>query len=87
MPGPFLIAPIDKQAHFFAGMAIALSAAIFGHIMIGLVFVVLAGILKEWVWDRMHPETHTIDVLDFTATAAGGLVGFFLALLARGIHD
>ena len=41
-----------------------------------------AGALKE-IYDRFHPATHTVDVWDFVATAAGGVVGSAFVLFAH----
>ena len=68
----FLVA-YDKRLHFGCGVSICLLVGIAITPIVGLVAAVLAGIGKEWydiVSGRGTPE-----LLDFVATAAGGLVG------------
>lgn len=62
---------LDKQAHFFAGAAIAASVALYLGPMAGLAAGILAGALKE-VRDRAGFGTP--DIKDFIATAAGAAV-------------
>lgn len=63
---------IDKQAHFFAGAAIASTTTLYtDQPLIGLALAVLVGGLKE-VWDRAGYGTP--DLKDFIATAAGAIV-------------
>ena len=79
--------PLDKQAHFYSGYCLALSAALVAsnslpHLMsavFGLGGAVVAGIGKE-VYDKQHPDSHTADIYDLIATSLGGLLGaaFFL---------
>lgn len=65
--------PIDKQAHFFAGVAISLAAGIISSPIIGLCAAVAMGLAKE-VYDSVS-ETGTPDKFDFVATATGGALG------------
>jgi hypothetical protein len=77
-----LTIPLDKQAHFFAGSTLVLVFAIFGHFFAGLCVAIALGAVKEWWWDRIHPQTHSVDPWDFAATVSGGLAAFALALIA-----
>ena len=64
--------PIDKQAHFFAGAAIASTIALYsGDAVWGLGACVVAAIGKE-LYDASGRGTP--DVWDFVATALGGAV-------------
>jgi len=69
MPIPMI--PIDKQAHFWAGAAIAASVTLYAGPLFGLAACVLAGAGKE-VYDATGRGTP--DVWDFVATAAGAVV-------------
>ena len=69
--------PIDKQAHFWAGLAIMLSVSLFGGWIAGLVVATAAGLLKE-AYDSMGFGTP--DRWDVVATMIGGLVGAGLYL-------
>lgn len=62
---------LDKQAHFFAGAAIAATVALYLDPMLGLAAGILAGMVKEVV-DRMGYGTP--DIRDFIATAFGACV-------------
>ena len=71
--------PLDKQAHFWAGLAIMLSVSLFGGWIAGLVVATAAGLLKE-AYDSMGFGTP--DRWDAVATIIGGLVGAGLYLIA-----
>lgn len=62
---------LDKQAHFWAGAAIAASVALYLDPLAGLAAGVLAGAAKEL---RDRAGHGTSDIKDFFATAAGALV-------------
>jgi len=62
---------LDKQAHFWAGAAIAASAALYTNPLYGLVAGIIAGALKE-IRDRAGFGTP--DFKDFIATALGAAV-------------
>ena len=75
--------PADKGTHFIAGNVVAVIAtlAIPGVPHVGLMAATAAGFLKE-VLDFVlailqkragKPVTHSVDFMDFVATAAGGL--------------
>ena len=72
--------PLDKQAHFLAGLAICLSFALFVSPILGLITAIALGAVKE-VWDGMGNGTK--DVWDFVATALGGVAGFVLILISE----
>jgi len=72
--------PLDKQAHFWAGLAIMLSVSLFGGWIAGLVVATAAGLLKE-AYDSMGFGTP--DRWDAVATIIGGLVGAGL----YGVHS
>jgi len=69
---------LDKQAHFFAGAAIAATIALYLNPVLGLAAGVLAGLAKELL-DRMGYGTP--DVKDFIATALGACVVVPLILM------
>lgn len=71
---------LDKQAHFYAGLAICLAVSLFVSPVIGLAAALVAGALKEIV---DHMGFGTPDVWDFVATAVGGAVGFGLILISE----
>ena len=62
---------LDKQAHFFAGAAIASAVALYFDPLAGLAAGILAGALKE-VRDRAGFGAP--DFKDFIATALGAAV-------------
>lgn len=62
---------LDKQAHFFAGAAIAATVALYFDPLAGLAAGILAGAIKE-IRDRAGFGTP--DAWDFVATAAGACV-------------
>jgi uncharacterized membrane protein HdeD (DUF308 family) len=68
--------PLDKQAHFLAGYAIAitLAATSLASAAVAVGSTAAVGGLKE-LWDHYHPQTNTRDVWDFVATALGGVCG------------
>lgn len=61
----------DKQAHFFAGAAIAATVALYLNPTLGLAAGILAGLVKE-IADRMGYGTP--DRWDFLVTALGAFV-------------
>ena len=73
----------DKSYHFIAGFIIAL---IFGLItpVLGLGMAVLAGILKDVVWDKLLKKG-TFGVLDIFFTGAGGIIGMTIAILITNV--
>jgi hypothetical protein len=71
--------PCDKQMHFVCGFIIA--AVLTPFIGAASVFIVaIIAALKE-VYDYMHPDSHTADILDWVATVLGGVVGFVIISL------
>ena len=71
------IPPIDKQAHFWWGWAIAATLFPFGS-WIAIFFAMLLGGIKE-LWDKQGHGTP--DIYDFYATAFGGVVGTVVCLV------
>lgn len=64
--------PIDKQAHFWWGWAIAATFVPIGGALFAAAVAALLGAGKE-IWDKRGRGTP--DFYDFAATAAGGAVG------------
>jgi hypothetical protein len=73
---------LDKQAHFWSGLAIMLSASLFFGWGIGLCIAVAAGLAKEWYDSLGHG---TPDIWDIVATLTGSLVGTILYLLKEAL--
>ena len=73
----------DKLYHFIAGFIIAL---IFGLInpVLGLGAAVLAGILKDVVWDKLLKKG-TFEVLDVFFTGVGGVIGMAVAIILTNL--
>lgn len=71
----------DKQLHFLVGAVIALACGYFIHPIGAVLVAALIGAIKE-IYDHYHPN-HTVDVLDFLATAAGGLAGGSVILIQQ----
>ena len=73
----------DKLYHFITGFIIAL---IFGLInpVLGLGMAVLAGILKDVVWDKFLKKG-AFEVLDIFFTGVGGVIGMTIAILITNI--
>ena len=66
---------IDKQAHFWAGMAIASTLVVYDTAAwAAFVFTSMIAAGKE-VWDKVS-GTGTMDFWDFVATAVGAAVVF-----------
>lgn len=70
--------PLDKQAHFWAGLAIMLAVSLFGGWVLGLSLAIIAAIGKE-IYDMTGRGTP--DYMDAVATIAGGLAGAGLYLV------
>jgi VanZ family protein len=77
--------PIDKVLHLAVGVAIGALTYVGVHhylpvatssdrMLMGVGAAAVIGLLKE-VYDYFHPATHTAEIADFLATAAGGLIG------------
>lgn len=69
----------DKLYHLIAGFAIALIFGLFNPIL-GLVVAVLAGIVKDVVWD-LFLKKGKFEVLDIFATVIGAIMGTVVAIL------
>jgi hypothetical protein len=63
--------PIDKQAHFLAGAAIASTVSLYGYPLMGLLLCVVAAVGKE-LYDATGRGTP--DVWDAVVTILGGTV-------------
>jgi glycopeptide antibiotics resistance protein len=74
---------IDKIYHLVAGFLIAL---IFGLInpVFGLGMAVLAGLLKDVVWDKFLKKG-TFEVLDIFFTGVGGVIGMVVAIILTNL--
>lgn len=81
---------LDKRLHLAAGALVCLVVALAWRawgpgpehaVAAGLVAGVLAGLAKE-AYDARHPQTHTDDLDDAVATAAGAVV---MAVLLRAL--
>jgi len=63
--------PLDKQAHFWAGMAIAATVTLYtGFPLLGLIVAVVAAALKE-IFDSLGYGTP--DKWDFVVTVLGAM--------------
>lgn len=75
--------PLDKTTHALAGAVLALAMGYLLPPIVGVCVAVIAGVLKE-VYDKLHPDTHTVDTWDIGATTAGGVIGgLFVYSVAR----
>lgn len=70
---------VDKQAHFWAGLAICLAVSLFAGPVTGVIVASVAGVIKE-VLDYFGRGTP--DVLDAVATILGAVIGFGLMFIA-----
>lgn len=68
--------PADKVAHFTVGVILFAVLLPFLGGMYSVVAVAIVGFAKEF-YDSLHKESHTPDVWDAVATAAGGFLGFY----------
>ena len=75
---------IDKQAHFFSGMAIAFIIGLLTDPLWGFLAAMGAGIAKE-AWDMS--ERGTPDALDMMATIMGGITAFAVFYLAGFVNN
>ena len=74
---------IDKIYHLVAGFIISL---IFGFInpVFGLGMAVLAGLLKDVIWDKFLKKG-TFEVLDIFFTGVGGVIGMVVAIILTNL--
>lgn len=68
--------PADKVFHFTGGTILFALALPFTGPVYAVAAVTIVGFAKE-VYDMMNKDTHTPDIWDALATAAGGLLGFY----------
>lgn len=74
--------PRDKSLHLLAGLALSIAAGLFTCPAVGLAMSVVAGVMKELVWDRAW-RRGTPEWLDMVATVAGGVVGYLILAVMR----
>jgi phosphatidylserine/phosphatidylglycerophosphate/cardiolipin synthase-like enzyme len=72
----------DKKLHLIVGVIIALVLyALFIHkgyelaAAKAIIVTGLVGLAKEYIWDKLHPITHTVDIWDAVYTGLGGILG------------
>ncbi len=75
------IIPLDKQLHFYAGLAIGFTLSVFIPFLIAFVIVMIIGALKE-LYDYLHPDKHSCEFLDWLATTLGGLYVVIICLIS-----
>lgn len=69
---------VDRHLHFIDGFLIYLATwVITTGLIVPVVVVILCGLLKE-VWD--HKTKGAFDIIDFAATALGGILGLGLII-------
>lgn len=68
--------PADKVFHFAGGAILFAVLLPFTGPVYALAAVVVIGFAKE-LYDALNKESHTPDLWDALATAAGGLLGFY----------
>ena len=68
--------PTDKVFHFAGGSILFALALPFTGPVYAVAAVTIVGFAKE-VYDSVNKDTHTPDIWDAVATAAGGLLGFY----------
>ena len=77
------VIPLDKQAHFLTGYAIAITLGIISP-MLGVVIAAIIGWLKE-EYDKRRPDKHTADIFDFYFTVFGGITGTVIVVIMTWI--
>ncbi len=75
---PLANIPADKVGHALIGVLLY-AAFHFVHPAVGIAVVVTAAVAKE-VYDYMHRDKHTPEIMDAVATIVGGIVGFICSL-------
>lgn len=68
--------PADKVFHFTGGTILFALALPFTGPVYAVAAVTIVGFAKE-VYDSVNKDTHTPDIWDALATAAGGALGYF----------
>ena len=66
----------DKLLHILVGLAVFMCAVRFVGSAWAFAFAGAVGVLKE-LYDMRRRDTHTPELWDAVATAAGGAAGFF----------
>lgn len=69
--------PIDKQAHFYAGLAMYLALTLFVNPTYAAIIVVAAA----WGKEAFDSRTHAPDTWDAYATMLGGILGSLILLV------
>lgn len=69
--------PADKAMHLLYGLACFCVFALISP-LVGLIAAIVVGAAKE-AWDSTGRGN--VEILDFVATAAGGLLGFYCTFL------
>ena len=70
----------DKLMHFIAGTYIYLIASVLLSPMLSIMLVILAGFLKEFVWDK-RLDRGSFEWMDIIYTVAGGVMAMVLSLV------
>jgi hypothetical protein len=81
MKDPFTLLPTDKLLYILGSAFLVYTFGLWINPLYVLAAVIALGVLKEWVWDAKHPETHTVDPWDFAAGCAGAFFAFVLLYL------
>lgn len=70
---------IDKIYHLVAGFIISLTFGLINPVL-GLALAIIAGLLKDVVWDKFLKKG-TFEVLDIFFTGVGGVIGMVVAIV------
>lgn len=73
---------LDKKLHFICGFIICFIIGLY-NAQLGLVACAAAGAGKE-MFDFLHPEKHSVELMDFIATCCGGIVAYILLKILWG---
>ena len=71
--------PADKAMHIIYGLAIYCLAALISPLH-GLAAAIAVGVIKEIYDSKGHGH---VEFLDFVATSAGGVIGFYCTYLGK----
>ena len=78
MKDTFTLIPQDKLLHIFGSAFLVYTFGLWINPLYVLAAVIALGVLKEWVWDAKHPDTHTVDVWDFVAGLGGAVFAYLM---------
>ena len=70
----------DKLLHFIAGTYIYLFMVLFAPIWIAISVVIVAGFVKEFIWDKWL-DKGCFEWMDIIYTITGGVVAMVLSLV------